>query len=322
MRSTPDFRARPPWWGGDLQTLRNQILGRSVRFESTSERLYFPVSDASGDHMAAMLETPAQLSSQIMIVLIHGLTGCEDSFYIRASTRFHLQRGRQVLRLNLRGAGPSRKTCGGHYHGGCAEDLRAALVGLTQHISRNPLFLVGFSLGGNALINFLATGLSDLPIIGAATVSAPIEPAQAARRMMSPRNWLYQDWLLRRMKQESTTAGAKITDAERKAILSASNIYQFDDRFTAPRNGFAGADDYYQRTAGARLLNDVAVPLLMIHADNDPWIPAEPYRKLLDACPARVTALLTRGGGHVGFHARDHCESWHDRRIDAFIEAL
>lgn len=322
MRFTPEFRARPPWWGGDLQTLRNQILGRSITFDSTSQRLYFPLSDGSGDQMTAMLETPADHSGDPVVVLIHGLTGCEDSFYIRASTKFHLRRGRQLLRLNLRGAGPSRKTCGEHYHAGCADDLRDALSGLSHHISGRPLFLIGFSLGGNALINLLAKYHGEFPILGAATVSAPIEPAEAARRIRAPRNRIYHGWLLRRMKQECTASGARLSDAEREAILSASNIYEFDDRFIAPRNGFTGADDYYRRTAGASLLRDIEVPLLMIHADDDPWIPAAPYRKLQEDCPANVTLQLTRGGGHAGFHARDDVESWHDRCIGHFIQNL
>jgi hypothetical protein len=318
----PVFRSRAPWWGGDLQTLRNMLVRAGAALPATSERIYFPLSDDSGDRLAAMLDWPDRPVESPLVVLIHGLTGCEDSDFIRASAAFHLKRGRRVLRLNLRGAGPSRQVCGGHYHSGCATDIRDALAALDSKLSSQGLFLIGFSLGGNVLINLLASHADKLPICGAATVSAPIEPAQAARRLMAPRNAVYHSWLLRRMKRESTAPGACLSEAERAAILRARTIWEYDDGFIAPRNGFTGASDYYERTAGARLVADVRVPVLMIHARNDPWIPADPYAALEGDCPANIRIFLLPGGGHVGFHSGGHTETWHDRCVDAFLGSL
>jgi len=318
----PVFRARAPWWGGDLQTLRNMLVRAGDALPATSQRVYFPLSDGSGDRLAAMIDWPARPVDSPLVVLIHGLTGCEDSAYIRASAAFHLKRGRRVLRLNLRGAGPSRQVSGGHYHAGCAPDIRDALAALDSKLSSRGLYLIGFSLGGNVLINLLASHADELPICGAATVSAPIEPAQAARRLMAPRNALYHAWLLRRIKKESMAPGAALGEAERTAILRARTIWEYDDSFIAPRNGFTGAEDYYARTAGARLVADVRVPVLMIHARNDPWIPADPYAALERVCPENVQIFLLPEGGHVGFHSVDHTETWHDRCLDVFLGTL
>ena len=213
-----------------------------------------------------------------LVVLIHGLTGSEDSAYVRASAAFHLKRGRRVLRLNLRGAGPSRASCGGHYHAGCWMDIRDTLQALDGELTAQGLFLVGYSLGGNVLINLLARHADGLPIRGAATISASIEPAQAALRLMSPRNAIYHSWLLREMKVECTAPGARLSEGERAAIAGARTIREFDDGFIAPRNGFAGAADYYDRTAGARVVHKIRAPTLMIHARDNPWIPATPMR--------------------------------------------
>lgn len=316
------FRERAPWWGGDLQTLRNMLVGAKVALPATSERLYLPVSDGSGDRLAAMLDRPSRPADGPLVVLIHGLTGSEDSAYVRGSAAFHLNRGRRVLRLNLRGAGPSRRTCGGHYHAGCAVDIRDSLKALDGEATARGLFPIGYSLGGNVLINLLAHHAEGLPIRGAATVSAPIEPAQSARRLVSPRNAIYHSWLLRQMKAESTAPGARLSEDERAAVVGAKTIRQFDDRFIAPRNGFAGAADYYDRTAGARVVQNIRTPTLMIHARNDPWIPADPYAALERDRPANVQVFLLPSGGHVGFHASDHAETWHDRCVDAFLRSL
>ena len=312
------FRARAPWWGGDLQTLRNIFVPGRNTLPAASKRIYLELADGSGDRLAAMLDTPAEPANAPLIVLIHGLAGSEASAYLRASAAFHLRRGRRVLRLNLRGAGPSRATCIGHYHAGCGEDLHHALAALPKDLIAHGLFVIGYSLGGNALINLLAS--HDLPIRGAATVSAPIEPAQAAQRFMEPRNAPYHYWLLRQMKRESVAPGALVSERERAAIKSARTIYAFDDGFVAPRNGFAGADDYYVRTAGARMAGDIKVPTLMIHARDDPWIPPGPYDALMRRAPANIRIVLTDGGGHVGFHGQGHAETWHDRLIYEFME--
>ena len=197
----PRFRSRAPLWGGDLQTLRNLVVPNRSDLPGLSERVYLTLEDGSGDRLAAMLHRPAGPANGPLVVLVHGLTGSEDSAYIRASAAFHLKRERRVLRLNLRGAGPSRQTCTGHYHAGCAPDIRDALAALDSELISEGLFLVGYSLGGNALINLLADHAGGSPIRGATTVSAPIDPAQAARRLMAPRNAVYHAWLLRLMKK-------------------------------------------------------------------------------------------------------------------------
>jgi len=316
------FRSRAPWWGGDLQTLRNKLVGARFALPATSERVSLPLSDGSSDRLTAMLDRPESPVDSPLVVMIHGLTGSEDSAYVRASAYFHLKRGRRVLRLNLRGAGPSRKSCGGHYHAGCWMDIRDALKALDGEPAAQGLFLVGYSLGGNVLVNLLAHQAEGLRIRGAATISASIEPAQAARRLMSPRNEIYHSWLLREMKLECTAPGARLSEDERAAITGAKTIWEFDDSFIAPRNGFAGAADYYARTAGARFVQKIRTPTLMIHARNDPWIPADPYAALELDPPANVHVFLLDGGGHVGFHASDHAETWHDRCVDAFLRSL
>lgn len=314
------FVARAPWWGGDLQTLRNRIVGVNADLSAyPAERIYLALADGSGDRLAAMLNLPKGAADHPLVVLIHGLTGCEDSTYIRASAAAHLRRGRPVLRLNLRGAGASRSTCGGHYHVGCASDIRAALGALDPALQKNGMVLVGYSLGGNVVIRFLAEYAAEFPVLGAATISAPIEPAQAAQRILAPRNALYHFWLLRRMKAEATAEGARLTDAECAAIAGARTIYEFDRDFIGPRNGYRGADDYYADNAGVRFAPGISVNTLIIHAYDDPWISPAPYEALIREHPPNVRIELTRGGGHVGFHARRQREAWHDVAVARFF---
>lgn len=282
----------------------------------------FPLQDGTDDLLTGTLDVPLRPSSGPLIILIHGLTGSEDSIYSRRTASFQLARNRRVLRLNLRGAGSSRSTCTGYYHAGCAADIMAVLDSLDEEIRPDGVFLIGYSLGGNILINVLARLGTDDLVLGGASVSAPIRPRQAALRLMDRRNALYQFALLQRMKKEVFPPNASSDIAEREAVMRTRSVYEFDDRFTAPRNGFRGVEDYYEKTAGINFLADVQVPFLMIHAENDPWIPVESYRGIANNRLSNVDVLITEGGGHVGFHGQGSTIPWHDRYIQTFLEEV
>ena len=103
----PTFRPRAPWWGSDLQTVRN-VLRPPAPLETPAERISLRLSDGSGDVLTGLLQRPHTERGQALAVLIHGLSGSEESAYMHSSAGALLRRGHPVLRLNLRGAGPSR----------------------------------------------------------------------------------------------------------------------------------------------------------------------------------------------------------------------
>ncbi len=297
----------------------------AIDFRAWPERrLELAMCDGSGDRLLATLHM-GSAAPRGLVVLVHGLTGCEDSFYIRISARFWLEAGYSVLRLNLRGAGPSRPLCRQQYHAGRSEDLRDALQALGetgQDLFAGGVFLVGYSLGGNLLLRFLAEEAGAFPVAAAATVSAPIDLKAAQERIMAPRNWVYHRYLLTRMRREALATPVPPDEAPRRAILNAESVYAFDDRVVAPANGFAGAEDYYRRCSGLRFLPDVAVPTLVVHAEDDPWIPAGAHRRFDWSVNPQLRLAMTSAGGHVGFHGRGHAVPWHDREIGRFFDQV
>jgi len=317
----PKFFARPPWIGGDLQTVRNHL--RRVRVpldEFSEERVEFPLAD--GDRLVASLHRPITETRRPLAILIHGLSGSQDSIYLRRSTRHLLQAGFPVLRFNLRGAGPSGPLCRFSYHAGRSEDLHAALMQLDGRLAGNGLVAVGYSMGGNLLLKYLGEQGRRALFLGAVSVSAPILPKQAQLRIMERRNRAYHRHLLEGVKEDFGRPGSAISPDLRALLPALRSIYEFDDRIVATINGFAGAEDYYARTASCPLLEQIAVPTLVIHARNDPWIPVAPYLAFDWKRNPKLVPLLPRGGGHVGFHALGHEAPWHDRCAVSFFEGL
>ena len=270
-----------------------------------------------------LLQTPGSATDRPLAVLVHGLSGSQDSTYMAATARALLEEGYPVLRMNLRGAGPARPLCGLQYHAGRSEDLRDALESESfPETSGRGLVLIGYSLGGNMLLKFLAEFGDGFPIVGACAISAPIDLEAASHRFLHPRNVLYHWNLLRNMKREALEDGGELTGAERRAIIGVKSILEFDDRFVAPRNGYSDAAAYYADNMARRFLANIPLPTLIIHARDDPWIPADPYTSYTWSDNPNLLPLLANGGGHVGFHGRSSAMPWHDRCLLQFFDAL
>jgi len=312
----PPFRPRWPWIGGDLQTVRNTLHWRAPDFSAfPAERLTLPLLD--GTLLLGMLNHPAQMSTRPTLVLVHGLTGSEDSRNIMTSAAYHLSRGYPVVRLNLRGAGPSRGKCKGTYHAGRSADIRDAIAALPPALTANGLLLVGVSLGGNACLKFLAENEGTSRVIAAASVCAPIDLKMAQLRIGSRRNAVYERHLLKTMREDAlANLGREIV----KTLAGVQTVYDFDDKIVAPANGFEGAEDYYRRSSAAPLLDAIKVPTLLVHSRTDPWVPVEMYTNRTWSPQGACTALIAPDGGHVGFHAKDSHSPWHDRAVGSHFK--
>jgi uncharacterized protein len=314
------FRARFPWFGADLQTIRNALVRPRPRFaDAPAERLTLPMPDDSGD--ALLAEWHRRRAAPATVVLVHGLTGCAESFYVLATARALLDAGYAVVRLNLRGAGPSAGLCREQYHAARSADLAAVFSALAARAG-TALTAIGYSLGGQQLLKHLGEAGQHTALAAAASISAPIDLAAAARRFHRPRNAVYQRYLLTRMKREVAASRGGLPPALATAAAGARTVYGFDDAYVAPRYGFASADDYYARASATGFLAGVAVPTLALHAADDPWIPADSYRGFDWSRAPGVTPVVLGGGGHVGFHAAGSSVGEHDRRAIAFFDGV
>jgi predicted alpha/beta-fold hydrolase len=221
--------------------------------------------------------------------------------------------------MDLRGAGASRPLCRLQYHAGRTSDLRDALLRLPAGSIAAGLLLVGYSLGGNLVLKFLAEHGSEFLVHAAAAVSAPIDLAAASRRFLARRNRIYHASLLRAMKRESTQPGAELSPRERAAIFEARSVLEFDEHFVAPRNGYGGAAEYYEENSSLRFLDRIRVPTLVVQSLDDPWIPGESFTRFPWRTNKCLVPLLSPGGGHVGFHGRGNPVPWHDLSISTFF---
>jgi len=278
------------------------------------------MADRTGDILLGMLDRPEEpMAGRPLVILVHGLTGCEDSVYILNSARHLLDLGYTVLRLNVRGAGPSRAYCGEHYHIGRTADFRRVLWQLPEELTRDGIVAIGYSAGGTLLLKYLGEEGSFSPLRAAATICSPIDLVRNARHMEKPRNWLYHNYILNGLRAESLGGRARVSDEEREVIRLTRTVFDFDDRFIAPRHGFKSAEDYYGLCAPLNFMPEIRVPTMVLAACDDPWIPIEHYRAFNWVDNPWLLPVMPSTGGHVGFHGQAGDRPWCDLVIEKFL---
>jgi len=306
----PPFRPRLPWLGGDLQTMRNSLVKPKPPIENwPAERVAFDMADGTGDQLHGLLHRPEEDRSRPLALLIHGLGGTRESAYMRITAVHLLRASYPVLRLNLRGAGEPPGTTKQFYHAGRTEDLKQVIGSLDGALASHGVVPIGFSLGGNLVLKYLAEYGALAPVMAAVTVSASIDLDAAQRRIAMTRNRIYHrailQWVL----------------SERKEVLPPiRSLLDFDNHFVAPVNGFKDAREYYRHSSAGPMLGAIRRPTLLIHAEDDPWIPAVSYRGL-NPNP-NLISLMLRSGGHVGFHAKGLDMPWHALALSRFLGAM
>lgn len=310
MIKMPRFVPLPPWFGGDLQTLRNYLRPPGdILAPWPGEVLRFPMKDGTGDELVGALHRPAEDGGRPMVLLLHGLTGCQDSTYIRVAARELLGAGHPVLRLNWRGAGPTLGKTRSFHHAGRTDDLFAVIGSMSGALARNGLAAIGYSLGGNVLLKYLAERGGLAPLRAAVAVSPPIDLHATQRRIAEYRNRRYHRYLLARMREEQPCPPA------------VASILEFDDHVVAPAHGFRDALEYYAQCSSGPHLGAIRTPTLVIHAADDPWIPSRTFRAIAWDQFRHVRLLMPWSGGHVGFHALGLKRPWHDEVALRFLAA-
>ena len=142
------------------------------------------------------------------------------------------------------------------YHSGRSEDVRAAMAEIARLAPGSPQLLLGVSLGGNVALK-LAGELPEHPVPNLTRVAAlapPIDLARCAHLLMLPRNRMYEKRFLSDLVHDARRRQEFFPDLPPLSFPKQLTVRLFDEHYTAPRNGFAGADDYYRRASSFPLI--------------------------------------------------------------------
>ena len=258
-----------------------------------------------------------------LVVLSHGLEGDSHRPYMRGMARAFCRCGWDCLAWNYRGCSgePNRRLRS--YHSGSCRDL-ALVVGHAAETGRyDAVVLIGFSIGGNITLRWLGRHAATVhPLVKRAVVfSVPCDLADSAAALARPENRIYMRYFLvalrRKIREKMMVMPGRIDDVGYGRL---STFKDFDNRYTAPMNGFADAVDYWRQCSSKPVIADIQVPTLMVQARNDPFLGPGCYPVAAAAANPMVTLDTPASGGHVGFIAfNGQGEYWSERRALAFV---
>lgn len=309
---------QPRRWlsNGHLQTIVGNFLPRGDDLPAAATEL---VATELPDEMRCLPEAvaldrllPSRLlchchwqpsSEAVTVVLVHGLEGSSHSQYVVGNANKLFAAGCNVVRMNMRNCGDTDALSPTLYHSGMSVDVKAVLHWLMDR-GYTRIVLAGYSMGGNLVLKAVGElGASAPPeLIGAAAISPPMDLAESADALHESQNRVYEQRflrnLLKRYRRKCTLYPAVFHLAVTKNVRS---IRDFDEYVMTPHCGFAGASDYYARAGASRVVNDIAVPTLVLHAWDDPFIRLTPatHKALLEN--RSITLVEPAHGGHCAF---------------------
>jgi uncharacterized protein len=294
-----------------LQTIAAHYWPRPNHPTPLTRRL---IQTEPGVQVLVESQTPADPQGHLL--LVHGLEGSGQAGYIRSLSALALQHNFSTHRFHMRTCGGTEHLCSTLYHAGLTSDLLAVLRQLHSE-GVPPVFVAGFSLGGNVVLKLageLADSAPDL-IRAVVAASTPLDLAACARRIAQPDNTFYERRFVRKMRQRLCATG-RYSPRDFAGLRSVEAI---DDRITAPSFGFGNAANYYATQSAIDFLPRIRVPALLIQAMDDTFVPFEIFRHEAVRANPCIELLATESGGHLGFLARGPHRFWLDRTIMEWI---
>jgi predicted alpha/beta-fold hydrolase len=312
---------RPPWWlrGGNAQTIYAAMVLRGARARYRRERWATPDGDFV---LTDWVDGPADAP---LLALFHGLEGSSASHYARALMSAVRARGWRGVVPHYRGCGGEPNDLPRAYHSGDSREIDWMLRRLHSTAGSAPLFAVGVSLGGNALLKWLGEegDAAGKIVRAAAAVSAPVDLTAAGNALGRGFNLVYARHFLGSLKRKTAEKLERFPGCvDGAAAARARTLREFDDAVTAPLHGFRDAADYWLRSSAKPLLARVRVPTLVINARDDPFLP-DRHLPLPQEVSASVELEFPAAGGHVGFVTGPFPGrlGWLPTRVLGFLEA-
>lgn len=315
---------QPHGWlrNAHLQTIAGTFLRRKFLLPEGEERLFRV--DAETQLKAICHWQAGKRRDMPVIVILHGLEGSSDSNYVRGIADKAWARGFHAVRMNQRNCGGTERLTPTLYNSGLSGDYRAVLLELIAE-GFQQIFFAGYSMGGNLVTKMAGEWGAGPPkeLRGVCAVCPALDLSACADALEQAENYLYQRHFVRGLMARYRRKVQLFPERySRNGFRPIRTVREFDDEITAPYFGYKDAEDYYEHAGAKRVLAQLSVPMLLISAKDDPFVP---YGALVRAGVEKAAAVrfvAPQHGGHCGFISKWQGPErfWAEERIVEFAE--
>jgi uncharacterized protein len=320
-----NFEQHPLLKNGHAMTIAAEFAPRKFNLPAADERQFEvePGSKILGHcHWQAgkRKETP-------VVVLLHGLEGSSDSKYMKGIAEKAWGRGFHAVRLNQRNCGGTEQLTPTLYNSGMSGDFRAVFEELAEKDGFQQVFFAGYSMGGNLLAKMAGEFGTAAPaqLRGVCVVCPSLDLAACADALEKKENFLYQRHFVRKLMTHYALKAEMFPQRYSKnGFGPIRTVREFDDEITAPAFGYRDAQEYYEAASAKRMIGNVRVPMLVITAQDDPFVPFEAISATGVEQNAAIEFLAPEHGGHCGFISRHSGAEryWAEARIVEFCASM
>ncbi len=279
-----------------LQTIIASFLLFS-RFPSSLTRfIHLP----DGDQLVYEVITPKKWTqNDLTVVMIHGLCGsCSSPYLIRLAKKFR-KRNIRTICVNLRGCGKGRGLAKRIYHVDISDDIWRVLKEIQKDTPQSPLFLVGFSLGGNIALKMVGErGAEAKSLVSKIIAVNPPIDLYSSVQLLS-KNRFYERYFMRYLRSDVFFRHHHFADLPPLEIPTDMTLVEFDEFYMAPQSGFLALQEYYQACSSGRLIPEIQIPCHILFAKDDPIVDTNILSVL--KIPENVEVIITDNGGHLGY---------------------
>ena len=295
-----------------LQTIAGNFLPRPNHLP-VPESVFVEVTPATASQISSQVlchchwQPAAARAHAPTAIIVHGLEGSSHSQYVCGNADKLWYGGCNVVRMNMRNCGGTEALSPTLYHSALSGDVLAVMHFFIAREQLSSVSLIGYSMGGNLVLKLAGELGTRAPaeLCSAVGISPAIDLAASADALHEPWNRIYERRFLRnliRRFQRKSRLFPGCFDLTR--AVGIRSLREFDDRITAFYSGFGNADGYYSRAASSRVIDRIAVPTLILHALDDPFVRLTHATRALVTGNSHITMLEPARGGHCAFLAR------------------
>jgi predicted alpha/beta-fold hydrolase len=327
------FKPRSWLSNGHVQTIAGNLLKRVDALPPYTSELV-EVEPASDDRIASQVLChchwqPDNLRGErLTVIVLHGLEGSSESQYVVGNANKMWRAGMNVVRMNMRNCGGTEALSSTLYHSGLSSDVGAVLRTLGEKFGLARFALCGYSMGGNLVLKLAGELRASEPRLKAVTAVSPaLDLGPSADALHLPVNRLYERRFRKALVKRYGRKAELFPDLyDRARAEGLRSLREFDERITAYYSGFASASDYYDRAAAARVMDGIAVPTLILHALDDPFVRVTDESREAIRRNQHILLVETEHGGHCAFLAtavpsREDDGYWAETTVLKFLRA-
>lgn len=314
MINHPDYKR--PWYlfNGHLESIIPYKAYKIYEIEYERERIEL----TDGDFLDVDW---VRGSNDKLIVITHALEGNSRDYFVERAAKYFSSKGYDILMWHFRSCSKEMNRLPRFYHTGDTKDLESVInYGLKSSAYKN-LFLLGFSMGGTTVINYLGTSHPSISQVnGAIVFSTPLDLKETSERLSRGVSKIYGRSFMKKWRSKIKKKAVQFPELfDLSKINDCKTLDELHETFTVKLHGFNSIKEYYSENSSSNFLGKVKTPLVVMNAKNDPLLGPNSYREI--GTPF-VHQLNTDTGGHLGFSLSRKPYSWMEIISERFFDKL